>query len=807
MSYELKQHIYTSSGSKKFETVAISANITARTQASLEAQASRYSRSTTTDDLPLIFRAFYIAAEETFAVSLLAYTGASFDRTEGNYLAHSYVVPAELVKESRYNLAWIAAHLPIAVGYQPRDPYGADRLAPAMVNIEQGQQFNLFAFLIREMGEADLYALFGQLVQSLSESDSKEVMALQMPPPSEGFQNLYTEVHGPDKRISDNQDFLRLLRLAAALAVLPIAFKSQATFAVNELHAASSAYTRDEYAVTVLRASAEKRTAAPPWPWLSHCIALARAEQWAELTTLCEWLNDLLPLHCQGSRAALDAGFELFTVIKQARAENRKLSGGQVAAIVVKFNGAEFEPRSLDQAIREITNEEDRLVVYSAVCNALASTGKVPHHELLAELLRLYGSREGRSAGNQQNILIRLPALTRARIWTEAERQGVFPARFQVRNGNVDLEDLRFAFESFNPNDFAEEPAICDRIVDYLAGILQTRIANYPGLSMPDFPGLRPVLQGMFLLADLERTGIDNQSLHQIFIRRFARAIWGYIESAPEESVRKLISYFVFEVPDNHGHWMPYGMLTHLIRIVVQTVVQIEALANADFTYIMCGVPLKEHDYRQRSMALLQAWLATRMNSFSRSFTEMLVELAEVLNDPRIRLAHENPRRRLPKYSHWVEITSSNRKAAWQNPIAGNPQDIFHYKLKKLFQEIDVSLSIPIAASYLRVNPQEEHSVLLTIRNLIHMKSEPVAEWIQSQQLAHHLSFFAELILVSHSRGPDERDSLIKVLSVVLEHTPKGTGRNWLIGQLANHLRGLDPGLAGKLPRMFPKEW
>ncbi len=805
MSHELKQHIYTSSGGRKFETVAISSNISARARAQLEAQASRYSGSDATADPPLIFRAFHLPAEETYAISILAYTGATFDRSEGNYLAHSYVVPDELVKESNYNLAWIAAHLSIAIGYQPQDPYGADLLLPVSVNIDQSKQLNLFAFLIPEVGERNIYDLFDWLVKRLSNPDSKEVSALQMPPPHEDFQRLYTEAHGPDKSISDNRDFLRLLRLAAAFSILPIGFKRDATFSVNELYAASSASA--EYVVTMLRTSAEKRTDGQAWPWLSHCIKLAQGEKWEELSALRDWLSNLLPVDCQPSRSGLDAGFELYSAVEEAKAENRNLTLRQVTTMVGKFRGADFEPRSLHRAIREITNEEDRLEAYAAVCRALDSTGKRPHQELVKEILSFYERFEERSAHSLQVVLERLPAATQVRFWVEADQQGVFPARVRRGYEEVDPAKLRFALESFIPSLFEEEPSTRDDIVDHLTRIVEARRKDYPMLSSftVEFPELKPSLQGLFFLSSMEATCRRNPQLTHIFIRKFARQIWAHFREDQFESVLKLINYFIFELADTYPPFASGSFVKHRNSILVQTIREIESFANTDFTILIGRMPLSESNRRKLSLVLFQTWLETRKDQFARSFVEMLVELAEVLDDPQTILAHQNPRMRLPKYASWVDVADPNH-GDFRRPITvlSDQRKSFYRKITGLLEALPVKRSIPIAASYLRVNPYNK-TVFLTIRDIISRKSEAVAEWILSDRSGWHLIPLAELIHVGDSCSQELREILIRAIAQTFEHLPKDGSRNWLIEQLSSHLVRFNTDLARNLARYFPK--
>src|SRR5439155_1552669 len=109
---------FTSKGA--FKTVAESPGISRETRAELEARARHYPGSTAEEDPPLIFRAFPVSSTDTFAVSLLIDTGSEFNKAAGNYMAHSYVIPRLLLEQVDYNLAWIAAHLPIWEDWEDR---------------------------------------------------------------------------------------------------------------------------------------------------------------------------------------------------------------------------------------------------------------------------------------------------------------------------------------------------------------------------------------------------------------------------------------------------------------------------------------------------------------------------------------------------------------------------------------------------------------------------------------------------------------------------------------------------------------
>src|SRR5215471_4502022 len=140
--WKLEQHIFTSRIS--FETVAMSTGITPAIRASLEAHARyphlRTWNTTGKDSPPFVFRAFPLS-EGTHAVSLLQYIGPSTTRSEGNYLAHSYVIPDPLLREMNYNLPWIAANLLIEWGYRPQKASGADILEPRSFSIDTFEPF------------------------------------------------------------------------------------------------------------------------------------------------------------------------------------------------------------------------------------------------------------------------------------------------------------------------------------------------------------------------------------------------------------------------------------------------------------------------------------------------------------------------------------------------------------------------------------------------------------------------------------------------------------------------------------------
>ena len=313
MTWQLLQHIY--SGTRpSFETVAISPDMPNELVTALEARAQRYPERSKwgSEDPPFVVRGFRVpeAGEGAYAVSFLTYVGQCWDGSPGNYLAHSFVIPAGMVTEQGFNLPWIAASLSPKRHYEPICATGADRLAPISLALDPGHQFLLYAFIVREMERVGMATTTMRIVEHLS-GNAGEPLYLPLPAPHPDLPRFFGEVFGSPRDLSP--DLLRLYRLAGVFSVLPPAFKPSIGFSVNDDPVGQA------YAIRVPR-EAEAATPAPAeWPWLEHLIALAIENRRQEFLDLCGWLRRLMPAGCKPSRRALDAGFGFYQSVVTAR--------------------------------------------------------------------------------------------------------------------------------------------------------------------------------------------------------------------------------------------------------------------------------------------------------------------------------------------------------------------------------------------------------------------------------------------------------------------------------------------------------
>jgi hypothetical protein len=459
MIWQVYQHIY--SGSRpSFETVAVSPELPAPVVTALEARAQRYpDRARWRSDVPpLVVRGFPVqeAGEGVYAVSFLTYAGQCWDGSPGNYLAHSFVIPAGMLAEQGFNLAWIAASLTPVRHYEPVCASGADWLPPLSVELDPGHQFLLFAFVARELEQDAVAGLMLRVVEHLSGA-GREALALALPPPHPELARVFGEVFGPCRDL--NSDLLRLYRLAGALSVLPPAFLRGGGFSVNDEPAGKA------FEICVPRA--EEAAPNPPaeWPWLDHLTTLARENRRDEFLGLCGWLRQLTPAGYKPSRRAVDEGFLFHHAVIAAPQANldavvvrlRAMAGCQVS-VGVLHNGL--------NSVLETAGVAQRREIYIELSRLGASRARPLIPAVLAGIIECL---DPRSDDGRVSFLRELPDAVQAQVWLASFERRVAPGYLP---GQDSAGALALFLATFRPDifaDYAAREALLRHAIDAMA--------------------------------------------------------------------------------------------------------------------------------------------------------------------------------------------------------------------------------------------------------------------------------------------------------------------------------------------------
>ena len=286
MILKVEQHIYTSR--LKFETVAISSGITAEIRAALEANASQYPASKH-DVKPFIFRGIPLPCGH-YAIMLMGYVGSDYTRSEGNYLAHSFVVAPEDMALVQWNTAFVAAHLPWD-RYRTERTSGIISLEPLKVQIHLANRYRFLRLALSDLGEKRLAETTCNVMHHLLQSNAAEPPRICLGTPPTHLKAFVKDAFGDIS--TPSADVLNVWRLAGIMSLIPSLFLKNRGFSVNDTKPgqcdrAFSALSKEKSSEARQGVKCGGRES------ILYQIHLAAAEKWQKLEAFKQWTETFL---------------------------------------------------------------------------------------------------------------------------------------------------------------------------------------------------------------------------------------------------------------------------------------------------------------------------------------------------------------------------------------------------------------------------------------------------------------------------------------------------------------------------------
>lgn len=756
----LLQHIYTSAGRMDFGTVAISPGIGADIRRILEARAKSFpdERLWVGDSPPFVVRGFPIPApNQAFgcAVSKLLAAGASYDGRDGNYLAHTHLVPEAFLAAQNYNLPWIAACLPLRHDFHPISGYGIDPLEPWDGEIDPAGQLRMFAFAAREMTPAGLRALVERLVEHACAAGGDAPFDLDMPPPHPDLPAIFEEAYGAG---APEADEIRLLRLVAALAVLPPAFKRDRAFTVNDLGSRAPG-------LRVLRGWRESPPAAVHgWPWFDHCAALAASGRQEALWAMTTWLSRLLPVECRPSPTALDCGFTFYAqVVAPEQHTDDRASLAAAAQMIAAFSRCEIDVSVLHEAVRPLLEYPagavaDRFEVYAALAR-VAAAARRPLPVPLADAI--IGCLQDPVAGRgpaSQAFLTGLPREAQGALWSRAFACGLPPARVPRTGGVPDRSQLEFAVATFDPT-LVRDHGVRQGVIEHLVGHLVQTGEAAPALVADR--RLRPTVCGLWALTRMERCHGD---LLPALSDRLARSLID--ASFPDDWLalscrRSALSSLVRGLLHDSGALGP-AALAEFARAVAR---DDAPAARAVVFDLELGA-----GYRERTIEFAAQLDRAWNDAEAGRVVGVLCELADLLNHPDALTCAGLSRDPLGSFSAWRKSWSPDRSLASEELRAQ-----FWQRLEVTLRHAPAISSFPVAVSYLRVTPGERHGIFRLAMNALTRDLPAVARWLGSESAnawPGRAGFLAWFLVAADERGARVLEDATSAVDQVLVAMP-----------------------------------
>ncbi len=757
MKWKIPQHIYTARWD--FETVAVTQGIGDELRSHLEkrAQVSPFvGAARQPGPPPYVVRGFLLPGqEELYGVSLLLYTGRSMNRGEGNYVAHSYLIPPGLLLEQRFNLPWIAMLLPLAFGYKPRNPSGPDQIPPLELEMDPNKQFGIFAFLAQELGRPNLDGLVNRLIERACAQDGRP-LELTMPAPTQDTGRIFSEVLGEPLEQEPAPDRLRLMRLAGALAVLPASFKRGLTFTVNEV-------TSESYAIRVGRDPAPDVAGQPePWPWLEHCLALTAAAPYTEIGRMHDWLSRLMPVHIAPSRRALDLGFGYWREVVVAQPVPDAAFG--ILERLPAFNdlqvdvGALFEPAAAKLAE---TSWEDRRTLCVELCR-VADSARLPLPDAVAvEVTACLVAGEGMENA-RQTFFRTLPRRAQGSVWARTWRERTVPGYVPGSSERPDPIHANFALANFDPESVPEDTAreIIAHLLDCLSRMAEITRADYRGSLLDDRRSVEYEKRRRMLRIMRAWTALPEcqSNLSRVVARHLARDFHATTRGrSADNAVLDLHSTRDEELSD-----LLDGLLYKPCPIGPAALAAfLDEVRRYDHLSVIYGLfRLRLDPYRRGKAAEMLRCLDRLCSEFTTeslalgNVVQVLLELIGALERPERLSVARLPRDLLPRFFAWANYLQQTSEAKTQMPM-------FERLLSGVLNDasLPVSTIVAVGSLYLRFLARDLDYIFHGVVSAIEHRPAELGRWlVQGTSPGAGLVSLARFLVVATVRGNQDAE-------------------------------------------------
>ena len=781
-----------------FETVAVSPEISSDALRQLEAQAQLYpDRRFWGNDAtpPFLVRGFQLTGEgePQYAVSLSYYVGPGLNRPEGNYLAHSYVIDRELLEQQNYNLPWIAACLPCYFKYYPTKGIGADQLEPLEVELDPLGQFKLFSFVAHELTEAGLYELCKRLMDHASSENCGEPLDFDLPPPHPELSRFYNEDMGQPAEAAPGPDALRLLRLAGLFAILPMAFKQNPTFTVNDGLRAPGGSGSGIYALRVARSEGHlPATINGGWPWLEFCLKVTSENDWQRLSALQTWLSGLLPLE-SFSKEMIDRGFKLdqrlgtieneLPVLLADSSANREALTYQILDCLKELDHCKVNLDAVKNRVwplLEQLDSSDSCTTYIVFSNLVASSRTPLSPWLFEGILKCLVTKDGSGVHLDETFWSRLPDAVKGKLWEQSFKELKPPG--YIPDNTDEIKYLNFALTSLKAN-FMSDSALGE-IAQHLYNRLSMLQPNtgYGSHQQTIAHRIRWRLETL-----IGFTGVDNALLEHFVV--FAAR--NFFTLHHEEYIDGLRSIVLHNWDRNSSQGGPIlaAFITQIaVRVDTETAIQ-ELLLN---------LPLQSGTLR-KTTDFITFLDPRRFGHNLAMLIFVLKEMTEVMNRPRI-CDTERKDRNLPRYCDFQNDRTNRRD---RDQIVLSLQQQVLSGLGGLAQTGD---KVCVGMSYLALSTPPDEALYSSVKALLLNAPDEIARWILSgpDVAIGRGRYLAHFLEAAHKLGASRLEAAFDCVDDVVQSRKDLHHRYRLLSQLNNYLE--DAEVPNRYKRPFRDE-
>lgn len=720
-----EQHLFTAKG-YRYETTAVSTGITKEIKSRLETCVGNYKSQNPQNpqDAERVFRGMRIP--QGWAASTITDTEAAFERD--NRVAHSFYFTPEAMAINRFNLPWVACHLPFHRDYKPNLSADLEQLDPIDLELEAERQYDLLVKVVAELGPA----LVRQSVEWMLKA-FKHPQTLVWPAAAPEAAAEYGTFFRLDEPMRADQ--VQLARLGGVFALLPAAFIADLSYSLNE----------SSKVKTLLAAPGRRDPAiedAVERPWLTWCLEKAQAQDVSALSQSHGELSSLMPPGTTPSTEALDRVFSYW-------------HHGRTAAIVTWEGVAEAIKPLIghDVSVEAVYQRSAALLASSggdrtSLLNALVSLSAGSQRALPASvadiLLDLLPTLKPDTA--RENFIKGMPQQIQAQLWDESTTRGVFPSRLAADCADG---DIRFLLSCFNL-ELPVRPATSDTVLLSLKSALE-RIASrhLDSRGIAQDPRIPLTLRGISLLGS---SSVIEQSIQGRVLAHLAQA-WAVTAQANAREVRRQQQnqYWALDLEPRHVS------IEEELHYVLE---KINAGQFASSAMAALVLELSRHDGIGAAAAVLRhigdgyrpstPSLVRRLNEWPVDGRHAIASLRELVDRvSSSRMTAEPPSFILAAFATWM-----------RDPVI---RDKPQFRLTVLFADCVTRLAeglpssseaVTIGACYLRLFPAEHYVLARAVADRLRNLEDTIAERDSPLSGRPYYAALGDLLGATYRSGP-----------------------------------------------------
>ncbi len=414
------------------------------------------------------------------------------------------------------------------------------------------------------------------------------------------------------------------------------------------------------------------------------------------------------------------------------------------------------------------------MAIYAALCEVAARTSEPAPPALLTRVLACLAQRTSPETDQRPAFFRALPLVIQRQVWVRARDQGQPPARVPVdQRGAWDPADLRFTLEVLNPRGWELFQQECLHTATHIVQLLQATCGTFHDASVQESATLTARLNLLQARLNTLLDMVGDLTIDDKFLETLAAAFATDLVppsaahiSGHVSGLRAVVAACLFSRTPAPC-WPPF--VAHVLARLIAT---LESSAEESvIPALLHTLGPGEGVQRQRTLYLLETLARYYPSSQRQRVGEQIAvqrEFIGALQDEfSTRRTPAGPQITLPAYEAWLKPGAQQSRSFLRGNSAYTLQlsreyRSFHAQLRTTLAELPIGAFLPVAASYLCLNPYVQDDLLSVVLTQLQSSAHQV-QWLLFHEQEERrrraywqpARFFADIVKFTFERAAE----------------------------------------------------